>query len=86
MQRKTPIRPLAHSWRVIESIASRLAETLERRKGAVLAVFSVAYFGLTFYRASRKFFWFDELFTVFGFASAMELLGPARGGFPVFLV
>ena len=65
MQGKTPILALAHSWRGIDSVASRLAETLERRKGAVLAVFSVAYFGLTFYRASRKLFWFDELFTVY---------------------
>jgi hypothetical protein len=42
-----------------------LSETLRRHKGVVLAVFSLAYFGLTFYRASRKLFWLDELFTVY---------------------
>jgi hypothetical protein len=60
-----PILASAHSGRGLNSAANWLAETLERHKGAVLAVFSIAYFGLTFYRASRKLFWFDELFTVY---------------------
>ena len=60
-----PILALAHSGLGIDSTANWLAETLERHKGAVLAVFSIVYFGLTFYRASRKLFWFDELFTVY---------------------
>ena len=65
MQREPPILALAHSGRGISSAANWLAETLERHKGAVLAVFSIVYFGFTFYRASRKLFWFDELFTVY---------------------
>jgi len=60
-----PILALAHSGRGIDSAANWLAETLQRYKGAVLAVFSIVYFGFTFYRASRKLFWFDELFTVY---------------------
>jgi hypothetical protein len=65
MQSEPPILALARSGRRIDSAANWLAETLERHKGAVLAVFSIVYFGLTFYRASRKLFWFDELFTVY---------------------
>jgi len=60
-----PILALAHSGRRIDSAANWLAQTLERHKGVVLAVFSIAYFGLTFYRASRKLFWLDELVTVY---------------------
>lgn len=60
-----PILALANSGRRIDSAANWLSETLERHKGVVLAVFSIAYFGLTFYRASRKLFWLDELVTVY---------------------
>jgi hypothetical protein len=52
------------SGRGLDSVANRLSETLQRHKGAILAVFSIAYFALTFYRASRKLFWLDELFTL----------------------
>jgi hypothetical protein len=65
MKREHPALVLAHSGRSLNSAATWLSETLERHKGAVLAVFSIAYFALTFYRASRKLFWFDELFTVY---------------------
>jgi hypothetical protein len=65
MQSEPPILALARSGRRIDSAANWLAETLERHKRAILAVFSIVYFGLTFYRASRKLFWFDELFTVY---------------------
>jgi hypothetical protein len=52
------------SGRGFNRTANRLSETLERHKRAVLAIFSIAYFVLTFYRASRKLFWLDELFTL----------------------
>ena len=52
------------SGRGFHRAANRLSETLERHKRAVLVVFSIAYFVLTFYRASRKLFWLDELFTL----------------------
>jgi len=57
MKREHPALVLAHSGRSLNSAATWLSETLERHKGAVLAVFSIAYFALTFYRASRKLFW-----------------------------
>jgi hypothetical protein len=65
MKREHPALVLAHSGRSLNSAATWLSETLERHKGAVLAVFSIAYFALTFYRASRKLFWLDELYTVY---------------------
>ena len=65
MKREHPALVLGHSGRSLNRAATWLSETLERHKGAVLAVFSIAYFALTFYRASRKLFWFDELFTVY---------------------
>ena len=55
----------ALSGRGLNSAANWLSQSLERHKRVVLAVFSIAYFALTFYRASRKLFWFDELFTVY---------------------
>jgi len=59
-------RPSAASFgRRINDAANRFSEALERHKPVVLAVFSIAFFLLTIYRASRKLFWFDELFTVY---------------------
>jgi hypothetical protein len=65
MQTGPPTLAPTHSGRGLNSVAHWLSESLEHHKGVVLAVFSIAYFGLTFYRASRKLFWFDELFTVY---------------------
>jgi hypothetical protein len=50
--------------RSLNRMANRLSEKLERQGRTVAVVFSIAYFVLTFYRAYRKLFWFDELFTV----------------------
>jgi Dolichyl-phosphate-mannose-protein mannosyltransferase len=55
----------ANCGRELNSRANWFSEILESHKCAVLGVFSIAYFILTFYRASRKLFWFDELFTVY---------------------
>ncbi len=49
----------------LDRFASRLSETLERRKFVVIAAFSLVYFALTFFLAHRKLFWNDELFTVY---------------------
>ena len=65
MQTGPPTLATTHSGSGLNSVAHWLSESLEHHKGVVLAVFSMAYFGLTFYRASRKLFWFDELFTVY---------------------
>src|SRR5262249_18314387 len=65
MKREHPALVLGHSGHSLNSAANWLSEALERHKGAVLAIFSIAYFALTFYRASRKLFWLDELFTVY---------------------
>jgi hypothetical protein len=65
MQREHQSIGLASSGHSLNRMANRFSETLERHKSLLLAAFSIAYFGLTFYRASRKLFWFDELFTVY---------------------
>lgn len=49
----------------LDRLASRLSETLERQKVAVISASSIAYFALTFFLAQRKLYWFDELFTVY---------------------
>ena|SRR5437762_10022732 len=48
----------------LETATGRFAGILNRRKYAVLVLFSLAYFLTTCYRASRKLFWFDELLTM----------------------
>jgi len=55
----------AHSGRGLNSAANKLVQTMERHKRVVLVVFSIGYFVLTSFRACRKLFWFDELFTVY---------------------
>ena len=65
MQTGPPTLAPVHFGRGLNRAVNWLSESLEHHKGVVLAVFSIAYFGLTFYRASRKLFWFDELFTVY---------------------
>jgi hypothetical protein len=47
------------------SAADRLAGTLIRFKYLILAILSIAYFLDTCYLASRKLFWFDEIFTIY---------------------
>lgn len=47
------------------AFADRLSEALSRKKYVVLVLFSVAYVFETCYFASRKLFWFDELFTIY---------------------
>lgn len=46
-----------------ERLAARLAALLEAHRFALLALFSVCYFGVVLLLASRKLFWYDELFT-----------------------
>ncbi len=58
-------QPVRDSGRELNSAVRWVSETLERHKYAVLAVFSITYFALTFYEASRKLFWFDELLNVY---------------------
>ena len=50
---------------LLETSAGRLAEALSRIKYVVLVLFSITYVIETCYFASRKLFWFDELFTVY---------------------
>jgi hypothetical protein len=49
----------------LEVSAVRCAEVLSRHKYVVLLLFCAGYLCATFYRASRKLFWFDEVFTVY---------------------
>jgi hypothetical protein len=60
-----PESSAASFGRRIDDAANRFSEALERHKPFVLAVFSIAFFVLTFYRAFRKLLWFDELFTLY---------------------
>jgi hypothetical protein len=50
---------------LLETNAGRLSEALSRKKYVVILIFSIAYAIETCYFASRKLFWFDELFTVY---------------------
>src|ERR1700722_11125980 len=60
-----PRTSAASFGRRINDVANRFSEILDCHKPIVLAVFSIAFFVLTVYRASRKLFWLDELFTVY---------------------
>lgn len=65
-----PYRPgqwaaIAHWGELLERNAGRLADALSRNKYVVILIFSIAYAFETCYFASRKLFWFDELFTVY---------------------
>ena len=55
---------IARWGRLLETTAGRLPEALSRNKYVVLVLFSLAYAMGTCYLASRKLFWYDELFTV----------------------
>jgi hypothetical protein len=50
---------------LLETSAGRISEALNRKKYVVLLLFAIAYTFETCYFASRKLFWFDELFTVY---------------------
>src|SRR5437660_5703996 len=50
---------------ILETALDRAAGFLNRQPYLVLIFFSAAYFLTTCYRASRKLFWYDELFTVY---------------------
>ena len=64
-QRQNPIS-LAQTAAFVSSAADRIASELNGRfKYVVLIVFTSLYLLATLYRASRKMFWFDELFTVY---------------------
>ena len=51
--------------RSISATADRAADGLRRHKYIILIFFSCLYLLATFYRASRKLFWFDELCSVY---------------------
>jgi len=51
--------------RSISATADRAADGLRRHKYVILIFFSCLYLLATFYRASRKLFWFDELCSVY---------------------
>ena len=51
--------------RLLEAVEDRAAAALDRYQYLVLLLFSCGYFLTTCYCASRKLFWFDELFTVY---------------------
>jgi hypothetical protein len=61
----TPQKILRPMNRCISATADRAADGLRRHKYLILIFFSSLYVLATFYRASRKLFWFDELFTVY---------------------
>ena len=57
--------PETSSWtETLDAMVFRFERALERRKWLVLGAFLGAYFLSTAYRAARKLFWFDEMFTV----------------------
>lgn len=49
----------------LQRAADRIADLLGSYWCLLLILFSICYFVATCYRASRKLFWFDELFTVY---------------------
>jgi hypothetical protein len=49
----------------LEMLAQRLCPWVDRYRYVFLGLYTVAYFGATCFRASRKLFWFDELFTLY---------------------
>jgi hypothetical protein len=51
--------------KIVEAAMGGIDDFLERRKYLFLILFSIVYFLATGYRASRKLFWFDELFTIY---------------------
>ena len=55
---------IARWGRDISACADRVAEELRRKRYVVLFLFSALYLLATCFRASRKLFWFDELFTL----------------------
>jgi len=65
VQAAAPAGPLERFvWRM-DRAAARLSQSLERWRYLALALLSAGYFAATCYRASRKLFWFDELFTYY---------------------
>ena len=52
-------------WHEMERVLDRAADVLNCHQYVVLSLFSACYFLITCYLASRKLFWFDELFTVY---------------------
>ncbi len=57
---------LARRWKfILHQILHQLADVLNRYRYLVLVLFSSVYFVITCYRASRKLFWSDELYTVY---------------------
>jgi hypothetical protein len=61
-ERPAQIVRLTERWRFA---ADRVAETLARYSYVVLALASAGYFAITCYRAHRRLFWFDEIFTFY---------------------
>src|SRR5437764_172458 len=61
---ESPDRPVQLN-RSIPATADLAADVLRRYRYVLLIVFSGLYFLATFYRASRKLFWFDELFSLY---------------------
>lgn len=51
--------------RLLEAVEDRAAAALEHHQHLVLLLFSCGYFLTTCYCASRKLFWYDELYTVY---------------------
>jgi hypothetical protein len=49
----------------VSAFADRVAEGLRRYEYVFLVLFSILYLLATCFRASRKLFWFDELFTLY---------------------
>ena len=63
---KTAVPDRLVQWeRSISVCADRVAEGLRQKVSVVLLVLSAFYFFVTFLCASRKLFWFDELFTLY---------------------
>ena len=49
----------------LSATAGRIADALRRHQYLTILLFSIGYWLVTCYRASRKLFWFDELFTLY---------------------
>lgn len=60
-----PSFALSKHMRSANETADTLVAFIESYRYLVVVLFSICYFLTTCYRASRKLFWFDELFTVY---------------------
>lgn len=59
-----PDRSLPRGRGSVDLIGSRIVSFVETRRWLLLLLAALGYLGMTVYRASRKTFWYDEIYTV----------------------